>query len=179
MRFGSSVLALATALFLFTSVDSSQAQEIPQPLFGNCCSCKAQVKILPAFDLLKIGARVIPTVTAIIDPVTSGMTVTLSNANGTLLTETIPPGAFVEKKAGVKFVYKDKSARKNGGVHTAVVQERNDQHGGWLITIRTYGDLAGATLAEMSTDVVIGSSSFFDTSDWTPRPNGWRKKFQL
>lgn len=178
MRIRSIALALATAALLFISIDPVQAQEIPQPLFGNCCSCKAQIKILPKLDILKIGARVLPTPTAIIDPVTTGMTIDLSNANGAITSAAIPPGAFEEKKPG-KFIYKNKAARKTGGVFTAIVQERNDQHGGWLITVKLYDDLTSATLAEMSTDIVIGTSAFFDTSDWLQRGNGWRKKFQL
>lgn len=177
MRIGSSVLALATAAFLLTSVGSVQAQEIPQPLFGNCCSCKAQIKVLKANDILKIGARVVPTPTAVIDPVTTGMSVDISNANGAVMSAVIPPGAFEEKRPG-KFVYRDKTSRKNGGISNAIVQERNDQHGGWLISIKYYGDLSSATLAEMTTDIVVGTSPFFDTSDWLARPNGWRKKFQ-
>ena len=182
MRIGSTLLALASAAFLFTSIQTADAQEIPQPLFGNCCSCKAQVRMINNRpDLLKIGARVIPTPTAVIDPVTSGMTIELSNAGGTVLMATIPPGLFVEKSAGggaQKFVYKDNKARKNGGVSSAIVQERFDQHGGWLISVKVYGDLSGATMPEMTTEIVIGTSSFFDTSTWEQRPTGWRKKFQ-
>ncbi len=180
MRIGSRILALATALLLFTSVDSTQAQEIPQPLFGNCCGCKAQLRFRPgqSLDFLKIGGRVLPTATAIIDPVLSGMTLDLSNANGGLLSASVPPGAFIEKQGGQKFIYKNQAAKKNGGIQSAIIQERNDAHGGWLISIRAYDDLSGATLEEMSTTIVIGTSSFIDTSDWGPRRNGWRKKFQ-
>ena len=142
MLIRSSVLALVAALSLSVSVDSVQAQEIPQPLFGNCCSCSAAIKFRPALDLLKIGARVLPTPTAVIDPVATGMTIDLSNADGGLLSTTIPPGAFVAKNGGQKFIYKNKAARLTGGVVSAVVQERNDQHGGWLISVKelTLGD---------------------------------------
>lgn len=177
MRLGSSVLALATAAFLLTSASSARSQEIPQPLFGNCCSCKAQVKFLSGLDLLKVGARIIPTPTAVIDPVVTGMTVVLSNLNGTILSVAVPPGGFVEKMGGRKFVYKDKAAKASGGIFTATLQERSDSVGGYIVSVKAYGDLSAATLADMTTQIVIGTSPFFDNSTWEQTSRGWKQSF--
>ncbi len=179
MRIRSSIFALAVGTFLLTLAPPVEAQEIPQPLLGSCCGCKSSVKIVadPRLDTLKIGARIIPTVTAIIDPLTTGLSFELSNAGGTIMAGSVPPGAFLEKKSGQKFVYKNAAARKTGGIVSVVLQERFDSAGGWLISIRAFGDLSAATLPEMTTDIVIGTSSFFDNSDWTETPNGWRKKY--
>lgn len=177
MNIGARVLVAAVAALLATFAGPAQAQEIPQPLFGNCCSCKAQIRLNPnGNDVLKIGARVVPTATAVIDPIATGMSFELSNANGTIVSATIPPGVFEENRRG-RYVLRVKNARKTGGISNVTLQERNDQHGGWLISIKYFGDLSAATLAEMSTVITIGTSTFFDTSDWTARATGWRKKF--
>ena len=170
-------IALALGITWLIAAPAAEAQEIPQQIRGNCCSCNSQIKFRKGLDLLRLGSRLIPTPAAVIDPLLTGMAVELGNANGTLASIVIPPGAFTEKPSGRKWVYKDPAAKASGGAFVVTLQERNDQHGGWLISIKYFGDLSAATLAEMSTVITIGTSTFFDTSDWTARATGWRKKF--
>lgn len=173
------VMAATTVTLLLASAVAQPAlgQEIPQPLLGNCCFCKGQIRIVPGLDFLRVGARIVPTSTAIIDPVTTGMSVEISNANGTVISVDIPPGAFVEKPNGRRFVVRDRTAKQGGGVYIAMLQERPGNNPSYLLDFRYYGDLSAATLADMTTVVTIGSSPFFDVGPWSTTRKGWVRKF--
>ena len=120
-------VALALGMTWLATAPTAGAQEIPQQIRGNCCSCNSQIKFRKNLDLLRLGARLIPTPAAVIDPLLSGMAVELSNANGTLASIVIPPGGFTEKPSGRKWVYKDPSAKTSGGAFVVTLQQRNDQ----------------------------------------------------
>jgi hypothetical protein len=168
-------IALALGITWLAAAPAAEAQEIPQQIRGNCCSCNSQIKFRNDLDLLRLGGRLIPTPAAVIDPLLTGMAVELSNANGTLASIVIPPGAFTEKPSGRKWVYKDPAAKASGGAFVVTLQERNDQLGGLILDLKYFGDLSGATLADMETIVVIGTSSFFDVGAWTQKSSGWRR----
>ena len=170
-------IALALGITWLAAAPAAEAQEIPQQIRGNCCSCNSQIKFRKDLDLLRLGGRLIPTPAAVIDPLLTGMAVELENANGTLASIVIPPGAFTEKPSGRKWVYKDAAAKASGGTFVVTLQERNDQLGGLILDLKYFGDLSGAVLADMETIVVIGTSSFFDVGAWTQKSSGWRRHY--
>lgn len=170
-------IALALGITWLIAAPAAEAQEIPQQIRGNCCSCNSQIKFRKGLDLLRLGSRLIPTPAAVIDPLLTGMAVELGNANGTLASIVIPPGAFTEKPSGRKWVYKDPAAKASGGAFVVTLQERNDQLGGLILDLKYFGDLSGAVLADMETIVVIGTSSFFDVGAWTQKSSGWRRHY--
>ncbi|MEO2169072.1 MAG: hypothetical protein ABGY42_13330, partial [bacterium] len=47
----------------------------------------------------------------------------------------------------------------------------------FIFYVRAYADLAAATETEMTTRLVVGDDSFFDSSDWNQRKNDWRHIF--
>lgn len=170
------ILALASiTLLLWTG--AVRAQEVPQPLAGSCCGCMGQIRFGPGLDRLKISARVIPTSSAVIDPVLTGMTIDLSNANGTVFSATIPSGEFDDVNGGRKFVYENRAAFFTGGVASVFLRQQHDELGGYRLRIKAFGDLSSATLAEMTTDVAIGTSSFFNVGVWDELNTGWRERF--
>ena len=170
-------LSLAT-MILAGPIAGTAAAELPQPLIGSCCACKGKVQFTNALDLLQIGARILPEPTAIIDPITTGMTVTLENDDGTIFMETIVPGQFTENVAGTRFTYKNDAAKKSGGIRLVNLKRKDDGIGeGFQLEIKAYGDFSSATLAEMTTLVNIGTSPFFDVGDWTKKKKSWRRKF--
>lgn len=169
---------LVSLLLVFgLGLGSAQAQEPPQPLDGSCCGCNGTIKFRSATkpDLVRVGTRIFPT--AAINPFDDGFTFLLSNANGTLISETLAPGVVTEKPNGRRWVYKNPAARVSGGIHTMTVQEMSGPAGGFIVYVRAYADLTTATEAEMTTGIVIGASSFFDHSDWNQRKSGWRHVF--
>ena len=170
-------LGLGAALLL-GPVGEAAAQEIPQPLLGSCCACKGKIQFTKSMDLLQLGARILPQPGAIIDPITTGMTVTLENSDGTIFTQMIPPGVFTENVTGTRLTYKDNAAKQTGGIKLVHLKRKDDGFGdGFLLEIKAYGDFASATLAEMTTLVNIGTSSFFDNGDWVEKKRSWRRKF--
>ena len=170
-------LGLGAALLL-GPVGEAAAQEIPQPLLGSCCACKGKIQFTNAQDLFQLTARILPQPGAIIDPITTGMIVTLENSDGTIFTQTIPSGVFTENVTGTRFTYKDNNAKKAGGIKLVNLRRKDDGLGeGFQLEIKAYGDFASATLAEMTTMVNIGTSSFFDVGDWVEKKRSWRRKF--
>lgn len=169
--------ALSLLLVLGLGLGSAQAQEPPQPLDGNCCGCNGTIKFRQDTkpDLIRIGTRIFPT--ASVNPFDDGFTFTLSNSSGSLFSETLSPGVVTEKPNGRRWVYKNPAAPASGGIHTMTMQEMNGPAGGYIVYVRAYTDLSAATEAEMTTGIVVGSSSFFDNSDWNPRKSGWRHVF--
>jgi hypothetical protein len=162
---------------LIASAVAVQAQEVPQPVFGSCCTCQAKIKLKngPALDFLRVGARIIPVNP--VNPFDLGFMFTLSNANGNLFTATLLPGQITELTNGRKWVYRNPAAKISGGLFSVIIQERDDELDGLIVDVKAYADLSGATLAEMTTEMVIGPASFIDTGDWTAVSNGWRYRF--
>jgi hypothetical protein len=170
----------ALALFsasLVLAPSSGSAQELPRPIFAACPHCcTSQIRFVagPRLDLLILHARVIPGTA--ISPSIEDFVLSLDNGNGTIFSQTIPGGSIIERNPTF-FVYRDKSAAKNGGIAKLQIKEKNDSAGGFVVDVVAYGDLSAATLATMSVFIAIGDDPFTDTSVWTQRPHGWTVDF--
>lgn len=171
---------LVAVVFSFISsfgLNPAFAQELPQPMDGNCCGCNGKIKFREKAkpDMVRVGTRVHPV--SAMNPFDEGFTFVLSNGSGTLFSETLAAGAVTEMPNGRRWVYKNSLAPSAGGIYSVTVQEASGSAGGVLIYVRAYADLSSATEAEMTTRIVIGTDSFVNTSDWNPRKNGWRHTF--
>lgn len=96
-------------------------------------------------------------------------TITLRNANGEILFEKLDAGLIVRE--GNSFVYRDDAARQSGGI-SRVTLRRKQAHQ-WRVTVIAHGDLAGASLAQMTIYLVIGNDTFLTKNVWTRRQFGW------
>lgn len=133
----------------------------------------------PGHDLFGFQASFVPTQS--IDPSTSVVGVTITNANGIIWSATLLPGDLI--RHGDKYLFRDKTAKTGPGVRGGLFQlklkekpDANPQAGLWRIHIRGYADLSAATGAEMSVQVVVGNEAFERTATWQANKKGWRVK---
>jgi hypothetical protein len=82
-----------------------------------------------------------------------------------------------ESANGRRWTYKDTTAPVTGGIHTVTIQQASGLAGGFVIYVRAYADMTGATEAKMTSSFIIGNDSFFDESAWNRRKKNWRHVF--
>lgn len=171
--------ALVVLLLAVAPVAGVQAQEIPQQITRPCkhpCLNKIRFVPGPGLDKLELHARIVPLTS--IDPAGETFILELSNANGTIFTETLNPGAFVTTNGGKRYTYRNAAARGAGGIYRVQIQQRKDASEGYRVDVLAYGDLSSATEADMTTFIVVGDDGFFDNSTWLARKDGWAVDFQ-
>jgi hypothetical protein len=175
------ILLAATSLLLLLAVvapPAAVAQELPQPITRPCthpCLNKITFENAPHLDKLELHARINPL--SAIDPASESFTVEIANANGTVFTATLNPGDLKATNGGKRFIYRNAAARGAGGLFRVQIAQRHDGLQGYRVDVLAYGDLSSATLADMSTFIVVGNAGFFDSSTWTPRVHGWSIDF--
>jgi hypothetical protein len=120
-----------------------------------------------ALDSLALHLAVVPNTP--IDPLTEPVSIKLSNVNGTLFSQTLPPGSF--KKVGSRFLFKDPTAKTNGGLYSVIITKRTG--GVYRIDVQAYKDLSAATLPDMTINIALGNDQFASSKPWTQTGNGW------
>ena len=110
----------------------------------------------------------------VLDPANEAFRVVLSNANGVLYDGFLPAGAIGKK--GRKFQFIDRAARKGQGAFDGLfkVEVSSAQaDAGTRVTIQAYGDLAAATLPEMTITITLGDDVVQRTDVWGTKAYGW------
>lgn len=128
----------------------------------------ADLRFRPALDVLQIHLEVDPTTP--IAPASEVLGVVLSNANGTIVNLSLPGGALTSPN-GKRFKYRDKNARKLGGIGRVQIILR--PNGNYRVDMEVYGNFAAATLADMVLQLTLGDDSFANASTWLQTVNGW------
>lgn len=103
-------------------------------------------------------------------------TLTISNANGVVHTETIPAGQM--QAVGSKFAFKDKAAKNLGGVSLLRVWPYRVL-GNWRFKVQSFGDFSLATDPDMTITVQIGPYTFTHSDTWDELKKGWQLRFNL
>ncbi len=169
------IIALCTVIF--AAAGHAAAQEIPQPLLGNCCSCTGAIhdEAGAGLDTIRVATRVVPV--SFMNPFDDGFTLELVSGAVPVFSASLAPGEMDENVFGRRWTWHDPNARSTGGFSRVLVQEMTGGLGGFLIHVYAYGDLSTATDPSMTIRIAIGGDSFFDTSLWTVRNNGFRHGF--
>ncbi|MEW6270206.1 MAG: Ig-like domain-containing protein [Thermodesulfobacteriota bacterium] len=127
----------------------------------------ADLRFRPAIDVLQVHIEVDPATP--IAPAAEVLGVVLSNANGTIVNLSLPPGSLASPN-GKRFRYRNVAARKLGGIGRAHIILR--PNGNYRVDLDVYGDFSAATLADMTLQVTIGDDSFVNASTWVQVVNG-------
>lgn len=104
----------------------------------------------------------------------------LTNANGVVYRGELEPGLLVKKSGGKgRFKFRDRFAKKglgtSDGLSRVGIRPRAFSGVDYIVfSLRAYGDLSAATLADMTTQVVVGNDVGSLSATWKQRPNGWR-----
>ncbi|MDG2305044.1 MAG: hypothetical protein P8R42_10375 [Candidatus Binatia bacterium] len=110
------------------------------------------------------------------NPTANSMTVSLSNANGTIYSGALMPGDLISK--GHKWFFRDKGGKLGYGSRDGIytVKLKVAKSGLWRVKIKAYSDLSAATLAEMTMELSFGSTNFGFTGTFTKKSKGWQIK---
>lgn len=152
--------------------DSCSATCTPDRPIDHPCdhACLSRLTLKDARpDMFEFHAGIQPATA--IDPVTEIFKVNFTNAGGTILAITLPPGSF--KKLGTRYVYRTSTLRVN-------VIPRPDHPGKYRVDIKGKVNLVGITLAgpnPMKLQIIIGDDSFSVEKVWTSTPKGWQTQF--
>jgi hypothetical protein len=115
-----------------------------------------------------------------IEPLSEGFAVRLSNAYGTIYESVLVDGDVGGRPGGRNFRYRDKSARVDGvgqrnglyGVGIKIRMVSGVPHLSFKLT--AYGDFSAATVARMTTQIVVGSNVGYLDAVWTQTSRGWK-----
>jgi hypothetical protein len=100
----------------------------------------------------------------------------LTNANGPIYKGALIPGDLVTT-TGRHYRFSDRGARTGNGKRFGIYSVKfNKLHNGsgFSYTLQAYGNLKGATDANMSVQVYVGDATFAVSKQWTQTPTGWR-----
>lgn len=107
------------------------------------------------------------------NPVTDGMKIRLSNANGEIWSGELLPGDFV--KRGRMWVFRDRLAQVGMGIRDGIsyVSTSRRKDGAWRLRLNVIDDFAGATLPDMTFTLQAAGKTFSATKTWTQTADGW------
>lgn len=139
----------------------------PSEIVG-CPHCPAKVSFRNPYDYFAVAA--VLDLPPTFDPRGHVVSVVLENSSGTILTYSLLPGEL--RKSGRHFVYKDRQARKNGGIlKVDMFYLSNAKH--YRFKIRAYGDYSAADEADMRVRISVGPHLFAYEGTWRERQKGW------
>ncbi|HEY2775737.1 MAG TPA: hypothetical protein VGK20_16975 [Candidatus Binatia bacterium] len=112
-----------------------------------------------------------------IDPMADGFVLTLVNANGEIWRGQVLPGDLRSDPGRNRFWLNStvaSSSASSGGIAALHIRKRQDQGvTDYGIRARAYGDFSRATLAQMTTQVYVGSNVGYVTAMWTRHSDRW------
>jgi hypothetical protein len=166
--FGFVVMALVAAEPAATGT-VAHAQAIVSPCGGGE-SCPSRILFGGATDTLDLHADLVG---GMLDPTNESFTLTLSNANGVIFMDTLAPGEI--QQIDNRFQFRDPNAEQTGGFGRVTLRPQGGNV--WRVDLIGYGDLADATLSEMTVTIQAGNDTFTSTDSWQQREFGWINRF--
>jgi len=100
------------------------------------------------------------------DPATAPFSIAITNAGGTVFSDSLAAGALV--KRGRTWYYRDPSARQSGGFFLVKITDRPDDPVGFRIDVKGFGDMSSATDPVMSIDATVCGVTSTITKTWSP-----------
>lgn len=156
---------------LASAQDSALVQLTGSEIEG-CLHCPVKVTFRKSgLDFLGIQGEIALPIG--FDPTANSMTVSLSNANGTIYSGALLPGDLNNK--GAKWLFRDKGGKLGSGNRDGIysVKLKVAKSGLWRVKIKAYSDLSAATLAEMTMEISFGAAKFGFTGTFVERSKGW------
>lgn len=134
----------------------------------GCRHCPAKVSFRNPHDFFAVAT--VLDLPSTYDPRDEVVSVVLENSSGPILTYSLLPGEL--KKSGRHFLYKDRLARRDGGIlKVDMFWLPNAKH--YRFKIRAYGDYSAADEANMRLRISVGPHLFAYEGVWTERHKGW------
>ena len=141
------------------------------PIIDTCNHpCVSQIVFQRrGLDLLRFQASFKP-LTAV-DPATEQVGVLITNADGVVFADLMPPGTL--RRVGKSFSGTVKAAKTAGGIYKIKITPLAD--GSYRVNIKGYEEMsATAILPAMNVQLLIGDDVASSASIWTPIKVGWR-----
>lgn len=151
-----------------TSQSDAQVPILAPAEVVGCPHCPAKVSFREPNDYFAVAA--VLDLPPTFDPRDQVVSVVLENSSGTILTYSLLPGQL--KKSGRHFVYKDRLARRNGGILKVDMFYLSNAKE-YRFKIRAYGDYSAADEANMRVRISVGPHLFAYEGAWRERKKGW------
>jgi len=132
------------------------------------CEDPALIKFHDPNDLLKFHGQVVWD--GSIDFVNNHFVFELQDVNHNVLYRSSLIAGPVVSKTSSSFLFKNRDAKKNGGVYKLRIKATA---GAYKIYLTSYGDLS-ASVADMVTHVYVGTIEWQVHGMWEPITNGWK-----
>lgn len=151
-----------------TSQSDAQVPILAPAEVVGCPHCPAKVSFREPNDYFAVAA--VLDLPPTFDPRDQVVSVVLENSSGTILTYSLLPGQL--KKSGRHFAYKDRLARRNGGILKVDMFYLSNAKE-YRFKIRAYGDYSAADEANMRVRISVGPHLFAYEGAWRERKRGW------
>jgi hypothetical protein len=112
----------------------------------------------------------------VLDPAHETFHIVLSNSAGVIYQGTLTPGDLVHTGKGQRFAFMDHGARIGPGIRgglASVVILPVPLDAGIRVDVLAFGNLAAATLPDMTLTITLGNDTIARTTTWEKRVNGW------
>ena len=168
-------VGLACALAVVAVVRDARAREeaaVPGAIARACAAergCPSRILFNRPGGLDTLAFRGIVELPDGYEPDQHPFGVTLSNADGEIFAATLDAGKL--RRSDRRWIYTNLGARRTGGVSRLEI--RPVGQGRVLVNLIVYQDLSGATLADMTIDLVFEPLVFELTATWSGRAFGW------
>ncbi len=127
-----------------------------------------------SLDAFQMHAQFIPQTT--VEPGIDGFQVQITNASGIVYTGFVRGSDIQAHPKGKKFKFRDRGARRGrgfrDGIYYLVIKYKPNANK-YAFRLRAFGDFSAATVAEMTTHVVIGNDGASITAPWRKVRHGW------
>jgi hypothetical protein len=119
---------------------------------------------------------------AAVDLTAMPVSVLLSDLSGRIFSDGLPAGALTLSPSGTIYLFRNPSARTNGGMYSVKIKKNKDKTS-YTFSFTSYGDLSAATDSHMRLQFYVGDDAnaardgrVFITLDtpWTRTSRGWR-----
>ncbi|MCC6766476.1 MAG: right-handed parallel beta-helix repeat-containing protein [Deltaproteobacteria bacterium] len=134
------------------------------------CDDPSRIKLTSGLDQLAFHGRLITS--AGIDFSSEHLVIQLSSSDGTVLYRDSLLAGAISQTTATAWKYRNKLAKQQGGVYALKVRGKD---GAYAFTMQAYGD-GSAAVADMRTQVFVGSNEWALRGRWTELPGGkgWR-----
>jgi hypothetical protein len=107
------------------------------------------------------------------DPLLENFSVLMTNIAGTLTSGTLPPGSFLQRGDVGHYIYRDRFAIRTGGFSKVRLYPDKGNPSITRFSVTMHDVCSTATTPFMTTQVVLGTETFYTEGDWTSLQSGW------
>jgi len=144
----------------------------PPLVNGGVPARTSRLIVKRGLDLIKLQGSIHPTTS--FDPPSEKFGLLITNANGRVYSAVVTPGQ-IQRVGDGQWVYRNRAAQLSGGIFLLKLRQASGGAGTVLrFSLVATGELTGATLPAMTTEIVVGDDVAANKMSWTQLKTGFK-----